>query len=124
MTDKQFYVIGGEYADTSFTTPLGTLETHGPYPLEEAQRIWRAKTGQTVDNAMVRYFVKAADEISGDNYYVVGGEYADAAFSKIADGKSLEVHGPYDRQKATEVWRSLTSQSIDSCLHRYDIETR
>lgn len=123
MSDKKFFVIGGEYADTSFTTPApGTeLETHGPFTEPEAHQFWRALTGRTVDNAMVRYVVRAADELQGDNFYVVGGEYADTTFTTMAVGKQTESYGPFGRQQAMDFWRGITSQTIDSALHRYDI---
>jgi hypothetical protein len=99
MSGQSFLVIGGEYADTSFTEPAaGTkLETYGPCSEREAKVIWRDLTGRTVDNAMVRYFIKAADEVIGKIYWVVGGEYADSKFTKLALGKQLEVYGPFDK---------------------------
>lgn len=126
MSEKQFYVIGGEFADTSFTTPAaGTeLETHGPFAEADAHSFWRSITGRTVDNAMVRYVVKAADDLKTGQYYVVGGEYADTSFSKFSAGKDKETYGPFDREQAMNFWRGITSQTIDSCLHRYDIERR
>lgn len=123
MADEKFYVVGGEFADTSFTKPApGTdLETHGPYSRQDAHDVWRSLTGKTVDNAMVRYFVKAAEDVGGANYYVVGGEYADTTFTKMAEGKSLESYGPFERRQAMDFWRGITSQTVDSALHRYDI---
>jgi hypothetical protein len=126
MSEKTFYVVGGEYADTSFTTAAEgqELETHGPYTQEEAHTFWRSVTGKTVDNAMVRYFVKTAEAMGTGKYYVVGGEYADTSFTVMVDGKEEEVYGPFERQQALDFWRGITSQTIDSCLHRYDIRLR
>jgi hypothetical protein len=126
MSEKTFFVVGGEYADTSFTSPAEgkELETHGPFSQQEAHTFWRSVTGQTVDNAMVRYFVKSAEDMGTAQYYVVGGEYADTSFSAMASGKDQEVYGPFERQQALDFWRGITSQTIDSCLHRYDIQTR
>jgi hypothetical protein len=42
----------------------------------------------------------------------------------MASGKDQEVYGPFERQQALDFWRGITSQTIDSCLHRYDIQTR
>jgi hypothetical protein len=86
MSEKTFFVVGGEYADTSFTSPAEgkELETHGPFSQQEAHTFWRSVTGQTVDNAMVRYFVKSAEDMGTAQYYVVGGEYADTSFSAMA----------------------------------------
>jgi hypothetical protein len=122
---KSYYVIGGEYADTSFTKPAaGTeLEKHGPYTEVEAHNFWRSITGQTVDNAMVRYVVKNEDELPDQQFYVVGGEYKDTGFTIMADGREFEVYGPFQKQQALDFWRGLTSQTIDSATHRYDIVT-
>lgn len=124
MSEKKFYVVGGEYADTAFTTPAaGTeLETHGPFTEKEAHDFWRNITGKTVDNAMVRYVVRAADDLGGKSYYVVGGEYADTSFTTFAPGREKEVYGPFERAQAMDFWRGITSQTVDSALHRYDIE--
>lgn len=126
MSEKKFFVVGGEYADTAFTTPAaGTeLETHGPFTEKDAHTFWRDITGKTVDNAMVRYVVRAAQDMAGKNYYVVGGEYADTTFTTMASGKEKEVYGPFERSQAMDFWRGITSQTVDSALHRYDIERR
>ncbi len=126
MSEQRFYVIGGEYADTSFREPYpGTkLETFGPFATErEAKVRWRELTGQSIDNAMVRYFI-SADEAGGETkntYWVVGGEYADSSFTRLASGKELEVYGPFGQSEALGFWRALASKSIDDALMRYDI---
>ena len=59
---SQFYVIGGEYQDTSFTV-LATghaEERHGPFSEEEALRCWRGLTGKTIDNALIKYKILQA----------------------------------------------------------------
>lgn len=126
MSEQKFYVVGGEYADTAFTTPApgAELETHGPFTEKEAHDFWRDITGKTVDNAMVRYVVRAAEDLAGKTYYVVGGEYADTSFTQMAPGKEMEVYGPFERSQAMDFWRGITSQTVDSALHRYDIESR
>jgi hypothetical protein len=123
MSTQQFYVIGGEYADTSFTEPsAGTqLEKHGPFSEREAKVVWRDLTGKTVDNALVRYFLKAAEDQNQKIYSVVGGEYADSSFTKLAAGKQLEVFGPFEKWEALGFWRALTSRSVDDAMVRYDI---
>jgi hypothetical protein len=123
MSTQQYYVVGGEYADTSFTEPApGTsLERHGPYSEREAKVVWRDLTGKTVDNAMVRYFLKAATDENQKIYFVVGGEYADSSFTKLAEGKQLEVFGPFEKWEALGFWRALTSRSVDDAMVRYDI---
>lgn len=122
---KQFYVIGGEYADTSFTIIAEgkAEERFGPLPEKEAHDLWRSLTGKTVDNAMVRYRIKPVEDVVGDVWYVVGGEYASTAFSRIADGHKLETYGPFSRPEALAVWRSITAKSVDNAMSRYDIVT-
>ena len=122
---KQFYVIGGEYADTSFKTIAAgkTEERHGPLAEKEAHDLWRALTGKTVDNALVRYRVRPAEEGAGAVWYVVGGEYATTEFKRIAEGHKLETYGPFSRPEALAVWRSITSKSVDNAMARYDIVT-
>jgi len=124
MATQNYYVVGGEYADTSFTAPApGTqLEVRGPFNERDAKVCWRELTGFTVDNAMVRYFLKSEDEISGKNYWVIGGEYADSKFTRMREGAELEVYGPFDKwEAALGFWRGLTSKSVDDALVRYDI---
>lgn len=122
---KQFYVIGGEYADTSFTTIASgkSEERFGPLPEKEAHDLWRSLTGKTVDNAMIRYRVKPVEEAAGDQWYVVGGEYSNTDFAMIATGSKLETYGPFSRPEALAVWRSITSKSVDNAMARYDIVT-
>jgi hypothetical protein len=63
MTDRQLLhlVIGGEM--TSLDGPpefrdLSKVDLVGAYPsYDEAVRAWRAKAQETVDNALMRYFV-------------------------------------------------------------------
>ena len=126
MSDQRFYVVGGEYADTSFREPFpGTqLETYGPFATErEAKVRWRELTGHSIDNAMVRYFIQSAatGAAKAKNHWVVGGEYADSGFSRLAPGKELEVYGPFEHGEALGFWRALASKSIDDALMRYDI---
>lgn len=123
MANQKFYVIGGEYADTSFEQIAGggEPEMHGPFTEREAKEFWRTITGKTVDNAMVRYFLKAEEEINGKIYWVVGGEYADTSFTKVADGAELEVYGPFEKWEALGFWRGITAKSVDNALVRYDI---
>lgn len=118
-----FYVIGGEYADTNFSTLLpGTqLESYGPFATErEAKVRWRELTGKTVDNAMIRYFLKSTDA-DGKNCWVVGGEYADTSFTRIAESCELEVYGPFTHNDARMFWRGITAKTADNAMVRYDI---
>ncbi|MEM8665196.1 MAG: DUF4170 domain-containing protein [Pseudomonadota bacterium] len=62
MADKQLLhlVIGGELADLDGVTfrDLDKVDIVGIYPnYASAHEAWRAKAQQTVDNALMRYFV-------------------------------------------------------------------
>lgn len=121
----KYFVVGGEYADTSFTQiAAGEQEqSFGPFSEKDAHDFWRSITGRTVDNAMVRYRIRPDAALAGKSYYVVGGEYADTSFSRIADGKTLQVHGPFTRPEALDHWRAITGKTVDCAMTRYDIAT-
>ena len=55
----------GEYADTDFEVIAEgkKLESYGPFARQEALNTWRALTGKTVDNAMIRYDLCSATEL-------------------------------------------------------------
>ena len=122
---KTYFVVGGEYADNSFTViaPGHTEDRFGPFEEQEAHICWRALTGKTVDNAMVRYFIRSDEQVADDSWYVVGGEYADTSFQEIAAGRTLEVQGPFSRKEALDKWRELTGRTVDSALTRFDLCT-
>ena len=119
----KFYVIGGEYADTSFAgiAPGQTEERFGPFDEQEARAVWRAMTSKSVDNALIRYRIRAEAEMMGDVWFVAGGEYADTDFHKLAEGQALETYGPFGRPEALAVWRAMTSKSVDNAMVRYNI---
>lgn len=119
----KYFVVGGEYADTSFTQIAEGKqeEVFGPFGEQEAHDFWRGITGRTVDNAMVRYRIRPDEALGGKSYYVVGGEYADTSFSRIANGKSLEIYGPFTRPEALDHWRAITGKTVDCAMTRYDI---
>ena len=123
----KYYVIGGEYADTSFAhiAQGQTEECFGPFEEQEARAVWRALTGKTVDNAMVRYRIRPEGEVEtmGDVWFVAGGEYCDTDFHKLAEGQKLESYGPFPRPEARAVWRALTGKSVDNAMVRYNIVT-
>lgn len=121
---KKFYVVGGEYADTAFTNiAVGQKEERfGPFDEREARVCWRALTGKTVDNAMVRYFIRAEDDgCTEAQWYVVGGEYADTDFEVLAKGTALTVLGPFDRQQALNKWREMTGKTVDNAMVRFQL---
>ena len=56
-TDRQYWVIGGEYADTSFRH-LSQAETFGPFDsYEAALATWRARSAETRPLSQVRYTI-------------------------------------------------------------------
>jgi hypothetical protein len=63
MSDKQLLhlVIGGELKDLNGPPEfrdLKKVDLAGAYPsYDEALRAWRAKAQETVDNALMRYFI-------------------------------------------------------------------
>lgn len=122
---KKCFVVGGEYADTSFTriAPDHKEERFGPFDEHEAHVCWRALTGKTVDNAMIRYFIRSESEAEQE-WFVVGGEYADTGFETIAPGRNLETYGPFGRKEAMDKWRALTGLTVDNAMVRYDLCTR
>ena len=61
MTSRHFWVIGGEYRDTSFRelTP-GTSEALGPFQAyDDALRVWRDRSLATRPKPHVRYTIAA-----------------------------------------------------------------
>ena len=58
------FVVGGRYADTSFTELPEAAPTEGPFEhYNEAVEVWRAKSMQHIDEAFVRYLIVQADSI-------------------------------------------------------------
>lgn len=126
MSKTNYYVIGGEYADTTFSVIAEgkTEERYGPFSEKEAHDAWRALTGKTVDNALIRYRVRPEEQVDSDRWYVVGGEYATTEFDRIAAGHELEVFGPFPRPEAVATWRAITGKTVDNAMARYDIVSR
>lgn len=57
----EFYVIGGEYTDTTFKHVLpNTYEEYGPMSYDEAQAVWHKRAWATVDNALYRFRIVSA----------------------------------------------------------------
>ena len=59
---KRFWVIGGEYLDTGFSTlaPGASEERYGPYDsYKAAHDAWQARSWATVDSATKRYRIVA-----------------------------------------------------------------
>jgi hypothetical protein len=68
MAEKQLLhlVIGGELSDLDQNTfkDLSKVDLVGAYPsYGEAKAAWRSKAQETVDNALVRYFIIHAHKL-------------------------------------------------------------
>lgn len=56
-----YFVIGGRYSDTTFTSLITADPTEGPFDrYEDAVEVWRTASMQHVDEAFVRYLVVQA----------------------------------------------------------------
>jgi hypothetical protein len=56
------------------------------------------------------------------SYWVLGGEYTDTDFRRVAAGKAEERLGPCSTIKeARDAWASRAFATIDHCLVRYRI---
>jgi hypothetical protein len=55
-------------------------------------------------------------------FWVVGGEYADARFERLAPGAREERHGPFaSYDEAHAVWQARARATIDDALIRFRI---
>jgi hypothetical protein len=118
-----FWVIGGEYEDTSFLRILGGggEQRIGPYKTyDEAMAAWRAKAMATVDNAHIRFHI---EKEGGTAFWVVGASYKDTRFAETRDGKPEARLGPFIRyEDAKAVWRAKAMETVDDALARWRIE--
>jgi hypothetical protein len=55
-------------------------------------------------------------------FWVVGGEFADARFESLTPGRSLERYGPFPRYDAArKEWKARTMATIDNALVHYRV---
>ncbi len=54
----KYWVVGGRYADATFTAPAGAEERLGPFAEREALETWRRKAIETEDDALARYRIE------------------------------------------------------------------
>lgn len=123
---SRYWVIGGEYVDTTFTIVAdGTTEERiGPFATyEEARNAWQGRAWATVDSCSRRYrIVEEALAPSPKRFWVVGGDYLDTGFRDLAPGTSEERIGPFETyEKAHEAWQAKAWSTVDSCTRRYRI---
>lgn len=63
MACLAFYVVGGEYTDTSFAELVRPSPVLGPFATyEEAFNAWRARAIATIDQAYARFQIVQSEE--------------------------------------------------------------
>jgi len=123
---KRYWVVGGEYTDTSFRQIAGggAESRFGPFAAEaEAEAEWSRHSWPAVDNCNIRFrIVEEAGEARHLNYWVVGGEYVDTGFHAIAGGGAETWIGPFTRLKDAEAeWSKRSWAAVDNCNVRFRI---
>lgn len=119
---EQYWVVGGEYTDTTFKTAVGGVEQRiGPFPtVDGARRAWVSLSQKSVDDAHVRFHIERAGSAV---YWVVGGTYVDTEFQRTAGDAPEERLGPFDSYDAAfEAWRAKAWATADDGHVRYRIE--
>jgi Domain of unknown function (DUF4170) len=120
---ESYWVVGGEYADTSFTKMASGAEERRVGPFEsyaEARRQWAALSMSAVDNALVRYRI---DRRGATQYWVIGGEYTDTSFRTLTDGAAEKRVGPFaSYDEARKQWAALSMSAVDNALMRFRID--
>ena len=118
-----YWVIGGEYTDTSFTSIVGgdAEKKIGPFDdYETAKSIWGKLAWQHVDDAHVRYRILNEE---ATEFWVVGGVYKSTDFVETADGSPEQKFGPYeDYEEAKRVWSQKAWETVDDAHSRWRIE--
>lgn len=118
-----YWVIGGEYTDTSFSVIKGgdAEQKIGPFPdYDTAKSIWAKLAWQHVDDAHVRYRILHED---ASEFWVVGGVYKSTDFSETADGSPEQKIGPFtDYEEAKAAWQKKAWESVDDAHSRWRIE--
>ncbi len=60
--DPPYFVVGGRYSDTSFSSLVEASTPEGPYDrYDDAVDVWRANSMRHIDEAFVRYLIVHAD---------------------------------------------------------------
>lgn len=118
-----YWVIGGEYTDTSFTHIKGgdAERRIGPFgDYETAKSTWAKLAWQHVDDAHVRYRILHEE---ATEFWVVGGVYKSTDFSETADGSPEAKIGPFGSYEAAKaVWQQKAWESVDDAHSRWRIE--
>jgi hypothetical protein len=122
----RYWVVGGIYADTSFTGMQGggAEERAGPFATyDQAKAEWQRRAWATVDDAHARFRIEEEGE-AGAKFWVVGAAYKDTQFSEPAEGKE-HWYGPFDSyEEAKTEWGRRAWATVDDALARFRIERR
>jgi carbamate kinase len=118
-----YWVIGGEYTDTSFThIKSGDAEERiGPFrDYETAKSVWAKLAWQHVDDAHVRYRILHEES---SEFWVVGGVYKSTDFSETIDGSPETKIGPFESyEQAKAAWQQKAWETVDDAHSRWRIE--
>lgn len=123
----KFYVVGGSYTDTKFTTIRdgGEELRIGPFATrDEAKAEWQRRAWATVDDALSRWRIEQDEEANAQiAFWVVGGAYTSTEFKEIVGGGPETWNGPFASiEMARSVWQSLAWGSVDDAHSRWRIE--
>jgi hypothetical protein len=73
-----FFVVGGEYRDTTFREVVRPDAPEGPFEdYDDALAAWRSKSVRRIDEAYVRYRIVEADRASDAAAHVMPGADGD-----------------------------------------------
>lgn len=118
-----YWVIGGEYEDTTFThIQGGDAEMKiGPFAdYDMAKSVWGKLAWQHVDDAHVRFRILQEE---ATEFWVVGGVYKTTDFSETIDGAPEERIGPFTSYEAAkQTWQKKAWESVDDAHSRWRIE--
>ncbi|MDJ0948079.1 MAG: DUF4170 domain-containing protein [Alphaproteobacteria bacterium] len=122
---ERYWVIGGEYTDTSFTSIVGgdVEQRYGPFEsYDKAKAIWAGLSMAQVDNAHVRFRI---EHEGVSQFWVVGGTYTSTDFTSTVGGAPEDRIGPFESyEDALTEWRKQAWATADNGLVRYRIEQK
>lgn len=123
---SQWFVVGGDYTDTSFSQVVGGTEEErlGPFSsYDQARTAWQQRAWATVDSCTKRYrIVERPGPSQPKRFWVVGGDYTDPGFHEPVPGTTEERLGPFTTYDQAHVaWQQRAWATVDSCTKRYRI---
>lgn len=122
---KRYWVTGGNYTDTSFSTlaPGEKEQRFGPFDsYEAAQKVWQGLAWQTVDDCQSYFTIQGVEQPDEPEFWVVGGVYDSTDFDKANnEGK----YGPFATyEEAKKEWQRLAWETVDDANARFRIEEK